>query len=200
MEKDKSDIWAVILAAGESKRMKTPKLLLPFMGKTIIEKVIENVLSSNVDKVIVVIGARKEAIIKVISGLKVTFCYNENYKEGMLSSVKCGFRSLPESVDAAIVFQGDQPMIPCLLVNEVINSYRKSEKGIVIPVFKSKRGHPVLINLKYRAEIEELDDNEGLRALAEKFHKDVLEVEVNSPQILIDVDTPEDYHYVINQT
>ncbi len=91
-----SVIWAIILAAGESKRMKSPKMLLPFDGKTMIEKVIENVTGSDIDKIVVVTGSYREEIQKVAGYLPVTFCYNGNYKQGMLSSVKCGFRSVPD--------------------------------------------------------------------------------------------------------
>lgn len=196
----KSELWAIILAGGESKRMKAPKMLLPFKGKTIIEKVIENVTSSDVHKTVVVLGAEHDTIIKVITGLPVTHCYNDNYKEGMLSSVKCGFRSLPDDFEAVLVFQGDQPMIRPLAVNKVINAWRKSGKGIVVPVFEKKRGHPLLIDRKYKEEIEKLNDGEGLRSLAIKFHSDVLEVDVNAPEILRDIDTQEDYLNEINQT
>jgi molybdenum cofactor cytidylyltransferase len=191
--KTKGEIFAIILAAGESKRMKEPKMLLAYMGMTIIEKVIENVLSSNIEKVLVVTGAESEAIIKVISGMQVTCCYNEHYKEGMLSSVKCGFRSLPENFEAALVFQGDQPFIKPGTIDKIITGYRKSDKGIAIPVYKEKRGHPILIDNKYRKEIENLNADEGLRSLAGRFNEDVLEIEINAQEILRDIDTREDY-------
>jgi molybdenum cofactor cytidylyltransferase len=191
--KTEGEIIAIILAAGESKRMKEPKMLLPYKGKTIIEKVIENVLSSNIEKVMVVVGAEADAILKVISGLKIRYCINEYYKEGMLSSVKCGFRSLPDVFDAALVFQGDQPFIDSGTINKIIRGYRKSEKGIAIPVCRGKRGHPILISSKYRDEIEKLNPDEGLRSLAAKYQTDVVEIEINAPEILRDIDTREDY-------
>jgi molybdenum cofactor cytidylyltransferase len=117
----------------------------------------------------------------------------------MLSSVKCGFRSLPDDFEAALVFQGDQPMISPETVNEVITAYRKSGKGIVIPVFSKKRGHPLLIDRKYRSEVEKLNPDEGLRSLAAKFSNDILEVNVESQEILKDIDTQEDYMNELNQ-
>jgi molybdenum cofactor cytidylyltransferase len=199
-EENKYDIWAIILAGGESKRMNRPKMLLTFRAKTIIETVILNVTGSEVDKTMVVLGAVVKPILHLISELPVTHYYNDNYKEGMLSSVKCGFRNLPGDFQAAMVFQGDQPLITPKIVNEVINAWRKSGKGIVIPVSGGKRGHPILIDRKYRYEIEKLKNDEGLRSLAGKFQDDVLEVEVNSPEILVDIDTQEDYVNAINQT
>ena len=105
------EIWAVILAAGESKRMGLPKMLLTFSGRTMIEKVITNVSESKIDKIIVVLGAYREALVELISKLPVKYCYNDNYKKGMLSSVQCGFRNLSSVCRAVLVFQGDQPLI-----------------------------------------------------------------------------------------
>ena len=194
------EIWAIILAGGESKRMKQPKLLLPFRGKTIIETVVKNVTDSNVDKTMVILGAVVRPILRLISEFPVTHYYNDNYKDGMLSSVKCGFRNLPGELQAVLVFQGDQPLISPLIVNEVINAWRESGKGIVIPVCGGKRGHPILIDRKYRDEIEKLKDEDGLRSLSVKFSDDVLEVAVDSPEILMDIDTQEDYINAINKT
>jgi molybdenum cofactor cytidylyltransferase len=193
------DIVALILAAGESKRMKTPKMLLPFNGKTIIEKVIDNIIGSGVDKIMVVLGAGKNDILQVIRNYSVMHCYNRNYMQGMLSSVKCGFRSLPYGCDAALVFLGDQPMIPAEVVETVISAYRNAKKGIVIPIYNSKRGHPLLIDTKYKDEIEKLDMKDNLRFIAQKFPNDVLEVETKAPAILKDIDTQEDYLKELNQ-
>jgi molybdenum cofactor cytidylyltransferase len=193
-----SDIWGIVLAAGESSRMKVQKLLLPYQGKTIIEKVIENVKLSGADNTLVVVGSDKDEILGVIEHLPVSYCYNYNYKQGMLSSVKFGFRSLPETFGAALIFLGDQPMVPVEAVNAIILAYRQSHKGIVIPVFEKKRGHPLLIDSKYRDEIEKLEEREGLRSLACKFPADVLEVEVDLPGILVDLDTREEYEKAVN--
>ena len=187
------EIWAVILAAGESKRMGLPKMLLTFSGRTMIEKVITNVSESKIDKIIVVLGAYRDALVELISKLPVKYCYNDNYKKGMLSSVQCGFRNLSSVCRAVLVFQGDQPLITSNAINEVIEAYLSSGKGIVIPVYKGRRGHPLLIDIKYRDEIEKLNPDKGLRSLACMFSDDVLEVDTNESGILTDFDTYEQY-------
>ncbi|MGB8490543.1 MAG: nucleotidyltransferase family protein [Bacteroidales bacterium] len=192
-------IWAIILAAGESKRMMSPKMLLPFRGSTIIETVITNAGRSEVDGSLVVLGAFREEIGALIRNRPVIQCFNEYYKLGMLSSVKCGFRNLPPECSAALVFQGDQPLIEPVVINTVISSYRKWGKRIVIPVCNGKRGHPLLIDCRLKDAVAELDDAEGLRSLAGIYPDDVLEVETNSPSILKDFDTIEDYQNEINQ-
>ena len=160
-------IWAIILAAGESKRMKVPKMLLPFHGKTMIEKVIENVIRSEVFRTLVVLGSYRDEILGSISHLPVDHCYNENYRKGMLSSVQCGFKNLPAHFDAVLVFPGDQPFIEPEVINLIIKAYRETGKGIIIPVYRKKRGHPLLISNRYRDVINILDENEGLRSLSE---------------------------------
>lgn len=192
-----SGIWAIILAAGESKRMKFPKMLLPFRGTTIIEQAIENVINSQVDETLVVLGSGSDDIQKLIEKWPVKHCYNEDYKQGMLSSVKCGFRFLPRYFEAALVFPGDQPMISPETTDRLISAFRTSGKGIVIPVFENKRGHPLLISRRYREEIELLDPEQGLKGLALKNSHDVLEVETGTADILKDIDTEEDY---LNET
>jgi molybdenum cofactor cytidylyltransferase len=194
-----SEIWAIILAAGESKRMGSPKMLLPFMGITIIENVIANVSGSKVDNIMVVLGADRDSIVKLIRTKAVNYCYNENYKDGMLSSVLCGFRNIPIGHSAVLVFQGDQPLITPNAINSVIEVYLSSGKGIVIPVYESKRGHPILIDRKYRNEIQKLNPAEGLRSLALKYSDDVLEVNTDVAGILRDFDTYDEYKNEINK-
>jgi molybdenum cofactor cytidylyltransferase len=193
------EIWGIILAAGESKRMGFPKMLLTFNDKPMLENVIINVNGSDVDNTMVVLGAERDTLIKLVEKSSVKYCYNDNYKEGMLSSVKCGFRNLPSDFEAVLVFQGDQPLITSKVINIIIAAYRSSGKGIVIPVYEKKRGHPLLIDKKYKDKIEKLDTREGLRSLAYHFSDDVLEVETDDPGILRDFDTYEEYKKEINQ-
>jgi len=193
------DIWAIILAAGESMRMGFPKMLLTFKGKSMLENVIENVKLSNVDHTLVVTGADMEKITDLVCNLDVTCCYNDKYKEGMLSSVQCGIRNLPEDFEAVLVFQGDQPLIKPAVINSVIDAFRSSDKNIVIPLCNKERGHPLMIGKIYRDKIETLDPNEGLRSLSNIFSEDVLEIETHDPDILKDFDTYIEYKEEINK-
>lgn len=193
------EICAIILAAGESKRMGFPKMLLDFNGKSMLEMVIENVKGSDVNNIMVVLGAENKRLSELVDRMNVKYCSNSNYKKGMLSSVRCGIRNIPKDCDAILVFQGDQPLISKDVTNVVIDAYRSSDKEIVIPVCNNKRGHPIMIGKKYLDKIEILDDNEGLRSLAYLYSDDVLEVETNNPAILRDFDTYDEYKKEINQ-
>jgi len=194
------EIWAIVLAGGESRRMGSPKMILPYEGKTIIEKVLENVMASDIEKVVTVLGSNKEEVLKVIGKLPVLHCYNRNYKDGMLSSVKCGFESLPVDFRAAMIFLGDQPMAETSVINKMIRTYDDSGKGILVPVFNNKRGHPLLVDRRYRDEISNFDDPDGLRGLLRMHPDDIQEVDTENPSVLMDIDTKEDYINEINKT
>ena len=190
--------WAIILAAGSSRRMGSQKLLLPFGQSTIIETVVDNVLNSSIDHVMVVLGASQREVQDILGNKAVQFCYNKEHEKGMLSSVICGVSALPEDAESALIFLGDQPGIPPSVTNAVIDAYSEELFGIVIPVHNYRRGHPLLVDMKYRKEIEHLDLEEGLKSLRHHFPEGVLEVEVDEPGILVDIDTPADYKNATN--
>ena len=190
--KNGKTVYAIILAAGASTRMKTQKMLLSFNGKTIVETVVDNALKVT-DNVVVVLGSHKDEISAKLVGRNILIAVNENYLLGMLSSVICGFNALPAETEAALLFLGDQPHIPYEAAELVVSKWRNSEKGIVIPTFNGKRGHPVLIETRFGNEIENLDPEKGLRQLMEIRKNDILEVVCQYPEILRDIDTPEEY-------
>ena len=186
-------ICALVLAAGESRRMGTPKLLLPFGDKTIIEHIVDNICDSKADKILVVLGSHHEEIQRKIASRPVLTVVNTRYQEGMLSSIQAGFEALPQGTSAALVCLGDQPLIPPSVMDALIKVYKNTKKGIVLPVYKKSRGHPILIDMKYRQDVKNLSPDVGLRALVYEYPQDVQEVEVDTPHILKDIDYPEDY-------
>ena len=190
-------IWAIVLAAGESRRMGRPKLLLPYGDRTIIETVVQNVVSSRADRVVVVLGGYRREIEEKIRGFAVKRVINRRYQEGMLSSVRRGLSALPPSARAAAFILADQPEVASSVIDLMIEAYRREKKGIVLPVYRKKRGHPLLIDLKYRREIESLSPDIGLRGLLREHRDDILEVRVSSPAVLKDIDNPDDYGRVL---
>jgi len=186
-------IWAVILAAGESKRMGKPKLLLPYGEKTIIETIVATIVSSKVEQTLVILGSGREKTEEKIKNYPVKIVYNRDFRSGMLSSVQCGFKSLPEETRAVLVVLGDQPKISTTVINKLIDAYKSSGKGIVLPVYNKERGHPVLIDVKYGEEVENLSPEVGLRGTVYNHPEDILEVEVETPSIFQDIDDESDY-------
>lgn len=186
-------IHALILAAGESRRMGTSKLLLPFGETTIIETVLDHVLETTVESVWVVLGSNSREIEMRIRHLPIRTVFNRRFKAGMLSSIQAGFRALPEETRAALIVLGDQPRIPSAVIKQIIQAYKKSGKGIVLPIYEERRGHPLLIDTKYRKAIDALNPEIGLRQLIRDYPDDLLKVPTNIPAILADIDTPADY-------
>jgi len=186
-------IWAVILAAGESRRMGKQKLLLSFGETTVVGAVAGTALASRLDRVLAVLGADKDAVRLKLEPFSIDFAINENFAQGMLSSVQAGFRALPAGAEAAVVMLGDQPFLPARVVDAVVEGFRRSGKGIVVPAFQGRRGHPVLVGLKYRDEVLALDPADGLRRLLHAHPGDIFEAEVEDANILRDMDVPEDY-------
>jgi molybdenum cofactor cytidylyltransferase len=186
-------ITAIVLAAGESKRMGRPKQLLPFGKQTLIETVVDHVCQSRVKKIMVVLGANRDLVAKRLAKFPVVTVINPRYKDGMLSSIQLGFDAITMDATAALIILGDQPTIPAWIIDRIIDAFHSSKKGIVIPTHHGRRGHPILIDTKYRDEVAVLDPAVGLRALIHGHPGDVEEVSVESPTILKDIDYPEDY-------
>ena len=186
-------ICAIVLAAGESRRMGAPKLLLPFGGGTVISHIVDQLLLSAVSETYVVVGREGDRIAEALAGRPVRVVANPGYEGGMLSSVRCGLGALPQPCEAVLVALGDQPAITRELVDRMIHAFERAGKGILVPCFQGKRGHPVLIAARYRDEILAGYDSAGLRGLLRAHPEDVSELNVETSAVLSDMDYPEDY-------
>jgi molybdenum cofactor cytidylyltransferase len=185
---------AIVLAAGESRRMGQPKQLLPFGERTILERVVDMLLTAGVGEVVVVLGHLADRVRAVLGDRPVTAVVNESYRQGMLSSVKCGVRAIGAGYDAVLFALGDQPHIESAVVSQVIRAYRAGNAGIVIPRYGAKKGHPIIINLqKYREAIANLPEDAGLNALMQEHADDVRLIDVATEDIIRDIDVPDDY-------
>ena len=186
-------ICAIVLAAGRSRRMGAQKLLLPFGGKTVIAHIVDQLLASTIDEVHVVVGCQAKRISRELSGRPVSIVNNSNYKSGMLSSVRCGLRDLPQQCQAVLVALGDQPSITSKLIDQMLQSFAVTEKRILVPLCRCKRGHPILFSEVYRNEILTQYDNVGLRGILNAHPDDIFELTVSTSAVLSDMDCPEDY-------
>jgi molybdenum cofactor cytidylyltransferase len=186
-------IWAVVLAAGKSERMGSPKMLLPFGRKTLIEKVVAGVMKFPVDGILVVLGARRSEIERRLQAYPMKPVFNPDFEQGMLSSIRKGLEELPAEARAVLVVLGDQAWTPASVVDRLVSGFEREGKGIVVPVYRGRRGHPVLIDLKYKREIMALAPTVGLRQLLLRHPDDILEVLVRTPAVLMDIDRPEDF-------
>lgn len=186
-------ISAIILAAGESTRMPKHKMLLPYASRTVIEHIINEVRQSRVTETIVVTGHNAEAMAERLKGRPVRIVVNDHYRDGMLSSVRCGLRAILSDATAAMFLLGDQPTICKQTINTLLDHYQNNDKGILVPIHKGRRGHPLLVSTKYRNEILTQYNEVGLRGLLQAHPDDIAAIDLDTPTILQDIDTPEDY-------
>lgn len=186
-------ICAVVLAAGRSSRMGAQKLLLPVNGRPMIAGIVNEVRQSGVNKTFVVVGRDAAQVQAVLPDCKVAFIVNPDPGGDMLSSVRCGIRALPAGCESALVVLGDQPGVLHQLIDELISGFRKSGRGIAVPVHGGKRGHPLVFAAKYFQEVLTQYDSTGLRGLLQAYSDEVIEIAVKDRAVLEDIDTPEDY-------
>jgi len=169
------------------------KQLMPLGESTIIEQAIDNLSSSAVNEVIVVLGHKAEEIAETISAKPVKIVFNPNYGEGMSTSVIAGLTLVDPRAQAVMLALGDQPLVDSQTINRLIDEFHKSDKGIAIPTYKGKRGHPVILATGYKSELLELKGDIGAREIIKHHPQDVLEVAVDSESVISDIDTGDDY-------
>jgi len=186
-------ISAILLAAGESKRMGEPKQLMPFSRGTMVEQTVDNLLNSTVDEVIVVVGHRAEEVIKTIVTKPVKLAVNPDYQQGMSTSIIAGLRLVDSRAQAVMLALGDQPLIDSQTINRLIDEFYNHNKGIAIPTYRGRRGHPVIFAIKYREKLLELKGDIGGRQIIKDHPDDILEITVDSEGVITDIDTRNDY-------
>ena len=191
-------IYAVLLAAGESSRLPPQKLFLPWKAGTVLEAVVDNLLAARPAGVAVVAGKEFFRVKELLSGRPCRPVFNPDYRRGMGSSLSRGASFWRETADVSprdgiLVALADQPLIPPGIIKQVISRYRTADRGLVVPVFQGRRGHPVILSGKYLPEICALDSDVGARVVLRAHPEDVLKVAVDSEAILRDIDSREDY-------
>jgi len=192
-------ISAVLLAAGESRRMGEFKQLLTLDGKTFIERCVDNLLAARLGEVVVVTGYRDEDVRRAVGNRPVRFAHNADYREGMSSSLKRGVESLSKTARACLIALVDQPQISVDIFNRVIQEYENHQPLIVIPTCEGRNGHPVILDLKLREEILSMDPAEGLRQVVYAHASEIRRVDVAQESVLMDFDLPEDYRRALNK-
>ena len=192
-------VSGILLAAGLSTRMGAPKQLLPFGESTIVETVVDNMLGAKFDEVIVVLGHRDEEIQTQLGTRPIKTVFNPDYRDGMLTSAQTGIRAL-EASDAFALMLVDQPFITSALIDQVVEAYQRTEKGIALPSYNYKRGHPVIFEQKYAIDILALNpESDGVRTLFKKYGDDIHYITVGTDSVLRDIDDREDYERALKE-
>jgi molybdenum cofactor cytidylyltransferase len=186
-------IAALILAAGQSKRMGQPKLLLPWGETTVLEKVIATFKAAEVGDILVVTGGDRERV-EALVGDSARTVFNPDYAGGeMLSSVQAGLAGLKPETEAVLIGLGDQPQVRERSVRAVVDAHRKSGVALTVPSFQMRRGHPWLVARPHWDEILRMRPPASLRDFLNRHAEEIQYVELDNSSILQDLDTPEDY-------
>ena len=169
------------------------KQLMPLGKNTILGQAIDNLMGSAVSEIIVVLGYKAEEIIKAIAAKPVKITINPDYQQGMSTSIIAGLNLVNPKAQAVMLALGDQPFVTSQTINRLIEEFYNHDKGIAIPTYQGKRGHPLIFTIRYKPELLELKGDIGGREIIKHHPQDVLKVAVDSESVIADIDTEEDY-------
>jgi molybdenum cofactor cytidylyltransferase len=187
-------ISAIILAAGESKRMGQPKMLLPWGEVTVLEHVIITFQNAGIEDIIVVTGGAHQEVEKLVHSRKVRSIFNRKFSNGeMLSSIQCGLRSLTDQATATLIGLGDQPQVQEGTVRLICKTFSEKESRLIVPSFHMRRGHPWLVQRSLWNPLLEMRSPYSPRDFLNQHADEIQYVQVDNASILADLDTPDDY-------
>jgi molybdenum cofactor cytidylyltransferase len=169
--------------------MGRPKALLPIRGTTFLENILDAVSRSSIQETVVVVGHHRAEIEARVAAPRIVF--NPDYEQGMVTSFQAGIRALPPDASGAVLFLVDHPLVEPSTIESLIGSFAPGR--IVLPVFEGRRGHPVLFAFEVLQEILALPASQGANIVVRKDPRRIVEVPVNAPGILVDIDTPEQF-------
>ncbi len=186
-------ISAVLLAAGESARMGSPKPLLPWGDATLIEYELAQLKAGKVEKVVVVLGHEAESVRRRIRNPDALLVTNADYREGRAGSVRAGVRALAPDTEAVLILAVDQPR-PAHLIDRLVTAHRQGGGLITVPSYQGRRGHPPIFDGSLIPELAAVrEETLGLREVMRRHARQVQEVPFDSPLVLLDINSPEDY-------
>ncbi|OLS21454.1 MAG: Purine catabolism protein PucB [Candidatus Heimdallarchaeota archaeon LC_2] len=198
-------ISALLLAAGESRRMgDSNKLTLTLGTKLLIEKTTETLIDSDASEIIVVIGHEEDKISKILekyTTLKIIV--NKNYRKGMTTSIQHGIKFTSKNSTGYMICLADMPLIETEEINVLIQSFQssvtKNPKTIMIPVFNKKSGNPVIFSAQYRDEILAHKELNGCKGIVKRNNLHVKRVNMKTNHFIVDIDTMEEYRDILSK-
>ncbi len=185
-------VFALVLAAGESRRLGQPKQLLDLGGKALVAHVAEQAVSAPVDGVVVVIGSHASEVELALRGLAVYRVFNPHFALGQGSSLAAGIRAMPSTVDAVVVVLGDVPAVTPEAIGAVVARWRETRAPAVVTRYGGQQGHPVLFDRSVFFELASLSGDIGGRDILRSLG-DLVEVIDLPGEMPPDVDTEEDW-------
>jgi molybdenum cofactor cytidylyltransferase len=193
-------INAIILAAGQSKRMGKPKPLLRFNDTTFLEHIISVLKASDLDGITVVLGAGAQIIKESVDLSGTNIVINKDYSKGQLSSLIAAIEQCPKETQAILLCLVDNPFVTKEVINKIVHTFKETNRPIIVPVFNKERGHPTLFSKSLFDELLNAPKDKGARHVLYSNENKVLELEVSERGILMGINTEDDYklHFGIN--
>ena len=192
----------IVLAAGMSTRMGKPKQLMNLSGKSLLARVVEAALASELEKVALVLGHEAEKILRALGSLardqRLTTVVNERYREGMAASLQAGLLQVKDRFPAVMFLLGDQPMVDVDTINLLLRRFRASDRDICVPVYAGVRGNPVCFSNLFYDRIIAIRGDTGAREIINDHPDNVLYVEIDNSLCFMDIDSPEDAEQINN--
>lgn len=189
---EKPRIAGIVLAAGTSSRMGRNKLTLPLDGKPMVAHVVEAALAAHLDPVIVVTGHDAAAVRQALGRAPVRFVQNDNFAQGLSTSLRAGIRAVTPDCEGAVVLLGDMPRITAPLIENVVAAFNPAEDHVIcVATAEGERGHPVLWGRQFFTELERVEGDTGARSVMRRYPDLIREVEAGDGAPLADIDTPE---------
>ena len=189
----------IILAAGGSLRLGTPKQLLQYKSQSLLKKIVRIAVEVEPNNSLVVIGAQKESMQKELAQTGIAIAVNNNWQQGMSSSIKIGLTQLLKSnaaLGGCIFSVCDQPFITAGLLQNLIKKHQQSSKGIIAAAYAGIFGTPVLLDKKYFEDLMHLQNDEGAKKILHKYNHDLATIPFEGGEV--DIDTKEDYKKLID--
>jgi len=189
-------ISAILLAAGESKRMVDEnKLVKKYKNIPLIKHAVSNVLNSSIDELIIVLGYQKEAIEKIIEeNKKIKFIANPNFESGIASSIKKGLDSLSKEIEAFFICLGDMPNVNKEIYNQLINaSFSNKDKEIFVPYYQERQANPILFSKKIKDEIQKIEGDFGAKKIIADNEKKVFKLSIQDKGVITDFNNINDF-------
>jgi len=183
-------ISCILLSAGESKRFGEPKACARLNNQTVIESILNRLISTNINEVVVVLGHNAESIKSLIlNHNKVKVVYNKDYKFGQTSSFQAGLRQISKDVSGIMLHPIDFPLIRSQTINDLVDEFDKNDPDICIPAFQGKKGHPPIFHKRTKQELLELEYN----TVARKHQEECRLLDVDDEGVLLTFNTPEEF-------
>jgi molybdenum cofactor cytidylyltransferase len=185
---------AVILSGGESRRMGSPKALIPYQGRTFLEHLLEITHHPKIAPVLVVLGPHADQIRKAVPLENSSAVINHDWEKGQLSSIQAAVRqlnSVQAQTDGMILFLVDHPFVTAALVDQLIEEFYRSGRPIVLPAFHGKRGHPVIFARTLYEELLAAPLEKGARTVVWAHAGEVLQVPTEEESVVLNLNDPE---------